>query len=237
MARNYYLILGVGSDATPDQIKSAYRREAKKCHPDHSGEGSEPFLDIQEAYEVLGDPRRRQAYDDALDHGRKRAEQAAREAGPEPLQQRRCPVEPLIPTRRSSGSRTRFQGSSFPSPFEELFGRREREWDAPIRPRTGRGRTGEIEVQVSLTREQALHGGRIRIWLPGQSRCPACGEWGRVRVFECPHCFGSGTIVKELPVDVAFPGGMGDGGEARVSLGQLGLGDLALRLYFTVNEW
>ena len=237
MARNYYLILGVGPDASPEQIKSAYRREAKRLHPDHSGRGSEPFQAIQEAYEVLGDPGRRRAYDDELDRQKKRAQQAARQTRPESLQRRRCPVEPLVPTQRSGGSDAPFRETLFPSPFEDLFRRPEAGWDAPIRPRAGRGEVGEIRVQVSLTREQALHGGRIRLWLPGQIRCRACRGWGRVGFFECSHCFGSGTGVDEIPVDIAFPGGLVDGSEARVSLGRLGRGDLALLLHFRVNEW
>lgn len=235
MARNYYLILGIGCDATPDEIKSAYRREAKRLHPDHSGEGCEPFLAVQEAYEVLGDPGRRRAYDDELAREQKRAQHAARGARPEPLQRRPCPVEPLIPTQRSSGSGAPFQESSFPSSLEELFRRRENDLDAPSRRRTGRRGVGEIHVQVALTREQAYHGGRIRVWLPEQVRCPACRGWGRVGFFECPHCYGRGTVVDEFPADIAFPGGVVDGSEAGVSLGRLGMGDLVLMLHFRVN--
>lgn len=235
MAKNYYLILGIGSDATPDQIKSAYRRAAKRLHPDHSGEGCEPFLAVQEAYEVLGDPGRRQAYDEALDRERKAAERLSRAARPEPLQRRRCPVEPLIPTQPSSGNRSRFGQSSFSSPVEESFGRPWGDVDVPIRRRAVRSSVEEIHVQVSLTREQTLYGGQIRVWLPEQIPCPACRGWGRVGFWECPHCSGRGTVVDQVPVDIAFPGGLVDGSEARVSLGQLGLGDLILMLQFSVN--
>ena len=60
MARNYYAILGIDPDASPDQIRSAYRRKAKELHPDHYEGSSEPFRDVQEAYEALSDPARRQ---------------------------------------------------------------------------------------------------------------------------------------------------------------------------------
>ena len=53
MARNYYVTLGVGADATPEQIKTAYRQHAKKFHPDHYGQDSQPFRELQEAYDVL----------------------------------------------------------------------------------------------------------------------------------------------------------------------------------------
>ncbi len=63
MAKNYYLILGVDSNATPEQNKSAYRRQVMDFLPDHYGENCEPFLAIQEAHAVLNDPIRRRAYD------------------------------------------------------------------------------------------------------------------------------------------------------------------------------
>jgi curved DNA-binding protein CbpA len=74
MAKDYYLILGIGADATEDEIKSAYRREAKRHHPDCSGEDCEPFLALQEAYEVLGDPERRRAYDRELARERRQGQ-------------------------------------------------------------------------------------------------------------------------------------------------------------------
>jgi DnaJ-class molecular chaperone len=63
MPKNYYLILGITSDATLDDIKDAYRRLAKEFHPDHYGKNHSPFLAIQEAYSVLSDPIKRQNHD------------------------------------------------------------------------------------------------------------------------------------------------------------------------------
>ncbi|MFQ5677026.1 MAG: J domain-containing protein [bacterium] len=63
MAKNYYLVLGIHTDATQDEIKSAYRKQVKQLHPDHYGEDSKPFLELREAYDVLGEPQSRQAYD------------------------------------------------------------------------------------------------------------------------------------------------------------------------------
>ena len=66
MPKDYYLILGIPSGATLDEIKEAYRRLAKEFHPDHYGDNNSPFLAIQEAYSVLSDPIRRQAHDLAV---------------------------------------------------------------------------------------------------------------------------------------------------------------------------
>ncbi|MFA6111777.1 MAG: DnaJ C-terminal domain-containing protein [Candidatus Latescibacterota bacterium] len=63
--RDYYSVLGVSRDATPDQIKRAYRRLARKHHPDLSKEpeAEARFRAVSEAHEVLGDPEKRSAYD------------------------------------------------------------------------------------------------------------------------------------------------------------------------------
>jgi len=61
--RDYYVILGIASDATLDEVKSAFRRRAMELHPDTSGLESGPFLEAQEAYAVLSDPERRRRYD------------------------------------------------------------------------------------------------------------------------------------------------------------------------------
>jgi molecular chaperone DnaJ len=61
--RDYYEILGVGKDASPDEIKKAFRRQAIKYHPDKDGGDEAKFKEVNEAYEVLKDPSKRQRYD------------------------------------------------------------------------------------------------------------------------------------------------------------------------------
>src|SRR5210317_631759 len=63
MAKSYFAILGISSGATADEIRSAYRRLAKEFHPDRYEGDSERFRDIQEAYSVLGNSRRRREYE------------------------------------------------------------------------------------------------------------------------------------------------------------------------------
>src|SRR5437764_900113 len=71
MARNYYTILGLKETASPEEIQEAFRRLAKAYHPDVSGADSTPkFLEIQEAWDTLGDAERRRQYDARL--GRER---------------------------------------------------------------------------------------------------------------------------------------------------------------------
>lgn len=148
--RDYYDVLGVDEDATPEQIKSAYREKAKCLHPDHYEGDSALFREVRQAYEVLGDPAQRRAYDRTC---------AQRGGVPgiadvvEPLFSaragRRAPVEPLRP-HRTPGQRV---------------------------PRWGR-RASHLRVEVPVTRTQAWHGGSVRLVLSFPVRCPSCGGRG-----------------------------------------------------------
>src|SRR5437868_2107722 len=61
--RDYYEVLGVGKSASPDEIKKAFRKQAIEHHPDKEGGNEEKFKEINEAYEVLGNPDKRKRYD------------------------------------------------------------------------------------------------------------------------------------------------------------------------------
>ena len=63
MKKNFYKILGVNQKADPEKIKSAYRRAAKRYHPDISPKNEEKFKEVQEAYETLSDPEKKAVYD------------------------------------------------------------------------------------------------------------------------------------------------------------------------------
>jgi curved DNA-binding protein CbpA len=232
VTRNYYIILGVDSDATQDQIKSAYRRKAKQSHPDRHEGSSKPFRDVQEAYEILSDPARRRTYDDEL----------VREARPqippqavrvETLRSRRCPVEPLIPTQRSTGlDREPFVRVSYP-PSAESFGRPWDDLESSAWPRPKA--TEDLQVNVPLTRGQALRGGRVRVRIPIRDRCPNCRGYGRVGFYVCWECAGEGTVVEPHPVWIAFPAGVPDNAVARIPLAQFGIPRAYLRVHFSVR--
>lgn len=64
--KNYYVILEVPTDASEEQIRTAYRKQVKELHPDHYGEDSGPFKEVQEAYHVLKDPEQRRNHDRQL---------------------------------------------------------------------------------------------------------------------------------------------------------------------------
>lgn len=122
MSTNYYLVLGVGRDATLDEIKEAYRRRAKQCHPDRRGGSHAGFLGLQEAYAVLSDPIERQTHDLAMNRKQDESQRFYR-IRPGPA---RHPVEPLVPEAGWAPKTCRG-----PEPLTGPF---------PNQPRTGRYR-------------------------------------------------------------------------------------------------
>lgn len=96
MPKDYYLVLGITSEATLDDIKEAYRRLVKKFHPDHYGENHSPFLAVQEAYSVLSDPVKRRTHDLTVQSQKKKLRPRYVESM---RQYTRGSVEPLVPER------------------------------------------------------------------------------------------------------------------------------------------
>jgi molecular chaperone DnaJ len=203
MPKNYYLILGVRSNATPGEIKAAFRQRAKELHPDRSGMGSGPFLEVQEAYGVLGDVAQRRRYDRLI--YRERSATRKRE-GIEPLIPKRPERESMGPLAESPDIFDVSLTSSFeryhPS-FAELFERIWSNFEPITRPKAER--VESLTVEVTLTPWQARGGGRVRVWVPTRTRCSFCGGRGGIGGYECPRCAGSGAQSGESPVEIDYP--------------------------------
>lgn len=235
MIKNYYIILEVTRDASPDEIKSAYRRKAKELHPDHYGENREPFQSIQEAYAVLSDPTRRRAHDETLDQEQRRAIPIRHQAA----EHRRHPqVEPLIPEEGPPDFEDISLSQSFrtyhPS-FEELFDRLWNNFSLFGHPKAEEREN--LTVEIPLSSAQARRGGRVRIALPAQETCPTCGGRGWVGPFPCLRCDGGGVISGEFPVEVSYPAGISGNYITQLPLDQFGIHNFYLTVYFRVSDW
>ncbi len=233
MARNYYLILGVSSGASPEEIKQAYRQKALQFHPDHYGDDPGPFLEIQEAYAVLSDPVQRTRYD--MQIAPRSAGMSLRGARAERMERMRRPVEPIEPLGppfdvREVSLTESFQ-SFFPS-FEEVFERLWSNFVETARPKSERPES--LTVDVPLSREEALVGGQIRVMVPARCQCPRCGGYGGVGPYECWQCGGTGRATGEFPVDVRYPPGTRHGHTVTVPLRHLGIRNLYLTVRFGV---
>jgi DnaJ-class molecular chaperone len=237
--RDYYEVLGVKRDAPEEEIKKAYRKLARKFHPDlNPGDKSaeEQFKQLQEAYDVLSNPEDRKLYDQYGENWR--AVKAGAGAPPPPGR------EAGQRSTRAGGAGSAgfdfgdFDFSSFRNPrggagidvFEELFGgaRGDRA------PRGGRGRDIEAELELSL--EDAHRGGRHTLQMQVAETCPTCNGSGMKDGNICDTCGGAGQVLRPKTIDVNIPAGVRDGSTVRLA-GQGGAGsngsepgDLYLRI-------
>ncbi len=221
--KDYYAILGVPRDAEAKQIRDAYRKLARKYHPDvnpNDKDAEAKFKEINEAYEVLSDPEKRKKYD-AL------GEDWERVLRDEELRRQY--------TAAGGGP------ADFSDFFTAFFG-------GPRRPRGGIfgnffGFGGEAaagvdaEVEVALSLEEAAHGTIRQLDVEVEDACARCGgagvvasesrRQGAIRIAygaqPCSACGGSGFVPSRRSVQARIPPGATDGVRLRLS-GQGGRG-------------
>jgi molecular chaperone DnaJ len=192
---DFYKILGVKRDAKPEEIKKAYRRLARKYHPDvNPGDkaAEERFKSMSEAFDVLSDPKKRQVYDRFGQYSDNLANAAAGGGGGAgSTYTRGAPFDfsgfDFGSTTTSSG------GSSFRDIFADLFGGGKAEREPP-RPQPQRG--ADIEMPLSLSFEEAITGLTTSITVNRSEQCSRChgaGDTGG-SVVTCTTCKGSGQV-------------------------------------------
>jgi curved DNA-binding protein len=212
--KDYYEIMGVARDASPDVIKRAYRRLARKYHPDVSKEkdAEERFKEVGEAYEVLRDPEKRTAYDQLGQRA------SGEEFRPPPDWQFEFDDGVGSNRRASAGARRGGVHSDF---FENLFG--------GLGGRAGggfRSRGVDTAAQVDITLDEAFHGATRTLSLQRVER----DKDGRVRP-------------RSQQLQVKIPAGVIDGQQIRVAAqGEPGAGgepsgDLFLQLHVLPHRW
>jgi DnaJ-class molecular chaperone len=235
MPKNYYIILGISTDSSQQEIKSAYRRLAKAFHPDIYKEKHSPFPVIQEAYDVLSDPRRRQDYDRQLEPRPVVHHQTATESM---SASRQVAVEPLSPRHQAPFPGRYRQPADFfqlHRPLFETFIERLFDDTRSRQHSSGSDRTVPLSVDVALTARQAAAGGHLRLLLPARWSCPECGGSGAGRRFSCWRCGNVGAIDGEIPVVISFPAGLGNGHVMTYSLDHLGARQGAVTVRFRVG--
>lgn len=241
--KDYYDILGVPEDVSPDDLKKVYRRLAKQNHPDANPDdpdAAERFKEISQAYRVLSDEEQRRKYDQMRRYGGlggfgARPGGAAAGAG------------------GGRGRGFRFEdlgglGDIFGS-FFDLGGRGRRERGQPSQGR-------DVEYRVEIPLRVAARGGKVRVTVPlseecaacdgsgaapgatletcqecggrgtvsfGQGSfsvqrpCPACMGRGEIPTEPCPVCGGRGEVRTHRKISVNVPAGVDDGSRLRLS--------------------
>jgi len=233
--KDYYQTLGVSRTASEKEIKSAYRRLARQYHPDINKDpkATERFKLVNEAYEVLSDPKKRGKYDEmGADWERiEREQEFARQYQSQPGAQSGGFGE------FSDFFNTYFSGEGRFAGFDMGTGRR--------RSAT-RERGEDIEHPIEVSLEEAASGGQRTIQTEVPDTCPTCGgsgvtgerrQVGKRTVMEtvtCPTCAGTGVRASRRQIQVTIPAGVTDGSRIRVKgEGQRGAehGDLYLRVH------
>jgi molecular chaperone DnaJ len=171
--KDYYKTLGVSSTATAKEITSAYRKLAKKHHPDTNPGHEETFKEITAAYDVLGDADRRKEYDEV------------RTAGP---------AASGFPGFGAGGAtyQTADMGD-LGDLFGGLFGRGRRGASAATGPQRG----ADVETELHLSFEDAVNGVTTSVNVTTDVRCHTCSGTGAApgtHPVACPRCGGSGTL-------------------------------------------
>ena len=240
--KDYYRILGVDRKADDKAIKSAYRKLARKHHPDVSkGAGAaEKFKEINEAYEVLSDPEKRRRYDSLGPDWQRYAGAPGSQPGagfPGGFHVEYGNAEDLggfsdffrtifgdlgvrMGGRGGSRQNVDYEG------LEDLLGRR-----AGAGPRRGH----DVQAGVDISLEEAFHGARKSFSLETDEPCRGCQGAGNVDGKPCPTCHGSGWQRAQRQLEVKIPAGVRTGQRVRVA-GEGGAGGGARGdLYLEVN--
>lgn len=228
--KDYYQILGVPRTATEAEIKRAYRKLARKHHPDLNPQdkaAEERFKEINEAYAVLSDPEKRQRYDQLGPNWQAGAD--------------------FTPPPGWEGTRVRFGDfgdlgdlfgfgrgrGGFSDFFETLFG-------GYRGPRAGPGfamRGLDIEADIGLQLEEVHRGATRSLTLQVAERCAQCGGTGSRDGGRCSTCAGTGVIRRPKSLTVHIPVGMRQGsvirlaGQGEPGAGNAPAGDLYLRVH------
>ncbi len=187
--KDYYQILGVSESASADEIKKAYRRLAKKNHPDanrNDPQAAERFKEVSEAYSILSDADKRKQYDQVRKFGPLGGMSGYGFGG--------RPSSGSAP--QSGDARFGFEdlsdlgglGDIFSSIFDRARGRGKQE---------ARAKGRDVEYVVEIPFHIAARGGKISISVPITEDCATCSGSGSApgtRPKQCPECAGKGTI-------------------------------------------
>src|SRR5215472_6259600 len=194
--QDYYEVLGVSRDAKDDEIRKTYRKLARKFHPDlNPGDkaAEERFKKVQEAYDILSDPKKRQVYDqygfysDNIPPG-----------GPGPGAGSQH--EPGMGfggfdfsdfVNRGGGQARTESGGDFRDIFSQFFGRKGEDRSTPEKG-------SDLEYGLNIDFWESIRGTQVRLNIVRQEICETCGGSGSVggATTVCPECDGSGQVTQ-----------------------------------------
>jgi len=222
--KDYYATLGVKKTATPEEIRKAFRKMARKYHPDvnpNDKKSEEKFKEISEANDVLSDEKKRKVYDqvgfysDQIDPAQAEA-YARQQAGG-----RRAPVDfegfDFSGFQGGPGQQSSSQtgpGSAGWGSFKDIFSGIFSGAQQPQRPRGPEPGT-DLEYQATVDFWTAIRGGQARLQIDRLETCPSChGQAQTGGPIQCPECNGTGQVTQmggRMKFNIPCPGCGGTG--------------------------
>jgi molecular chaperone DnaJ len=198
--KDYYATLGVKKSATQEEIRKAFRKAARKYHPDvNPGDkkAEEKFKEISEANEVLSDEKKRKVYDqlgfysDQIDPAQAEAYARQQSAGGQP------PVDfGGFDFSGFGGNAQQGTGSTSWGNFKDIFSGIFSGTQQPQRPRGPQPGT-DLEYQATVDFWTAIRGGQMRLQVHRQEVCPTChGQAHTGGPMPCPECNGTGQVTQ-----------------------------------------
>jgi len=196
MPQDYYIELGVPRNAADKEVKAAYRRLARRYHPDvntSDPDAETRFKRVNEAYQVLSDPKTRRDYDQYGDNWKHAEQMRANDSRGGGF-------------RRSRGGHQGFGGIG----LDDLFG------DFGVGNAFGRSQRQTLQTNVQITLEESFAGSNRNITIQGSSTCKECSGTGIDGTVLCSYCGGSGTSQMPRTLEVTIPKGTESGDRIRV---------------------
>ncbi len=219
MKRDYYDVLGVARGASDAEIKKAYRKLARKLHPDvNPGDATaqKKFQEVQEAYEVLEDEEKRKAYD-RFGHAGPRVEEPSEGAA-----------------GFDFGNFGFGRGSS--ASFEDLGGIFGNLFGGMGGGARGGPMAADSRATLEIPFRSAVLGGTLQLQTTRRIVCPQCQGNGRKGRAACPGCRGQGRVANMEKLKVNIPAGIRDGGTIRIpGKGDMGTDGASGDLYVTIR--
>jgi molecular chaperone DnaJ len=202
--QDYYELLGIGRTATPEEIRKAYRRLARKHHPDlNPGDkaASDRFKKVQDAYDVLSDPKKKPMYDQYGFYSENGYPQSTPGAGPGPgpnfggfdfeeYMHRAGSGAGAGPGGAGNAEQDPGSGFRFTDIFSQMFGRENRKTAAQAQ------KGSDLEYALNIDFWQAIRGTQISLNINRQDVCGTCNGSGAAggNTTICPECNGSGNV-------------------------------------------